>query len=38
VGAVGIPFSVFSFISSLAHGVVPSMSSICLSLLLVLVM
>jgi hypothetical protein len=37
LGAVGIPFCVFSFISSLAHGVVPSMSSICFNRLLVLV-
>ena len=37
LGAVGIPFCAFSFISSLAHGVVPSMSSICFKRLLVLV-
>jgi hypothetical protein len=37
VGAVGMPFCVFSFISSLAHGVVPSISSICFNRRLVLV-
>jgi hypothetical protein len=37
VVVVGIPFYAFNFINSLAHGVEPSMSSICLSLLLVLV-
>jgi hypothetical protein len=37
LGAVGIPCCVFNFIRNLAHGVVPSMSSMCLSLLLVLV-
>jgi hypothetical protein len=37
VEAAGIPYCVFSFISSLAHGVVPSMSSMCFKRLLVLV-